>query len=362
MRSSFEFPVHRAPRSSRSGSAVCGVLLSAALIAGCGGGSDSGHGSDSGGNGGSSAGGSGGHAGGGGDGAGDALFGSGGGGNGGGSGGNGGGSTGILPADVELVPGNIGAYGLGAAIGADGSGDTGVTDGGDGCNILVGVVRDFKGANLPDGHPDFESFNGDPETKGLVGAALGPDGKPVYASKCESSGPVGNCPYGPETTSKERFDEWYRFAPGTNQPYLLYFQFAPNGGVSTFQSNRFFPVDDAGWGNSGMDEDGKSRNFHFTTELHTRFKYQGGETFSFSGDDDLWVFINGKLAIDLGGLHPALDGQVQLDENAQALGIEKGNIYSLELFQAERHTTASNFRVDTNLAFVDCGTVLPDPK
>jgi hypothetical protein len=32
------------------------------------------------------------------------------------------------------------------------------------------------------------------------------------------------------------------------------------------------------------------------------------------------------------------------------------------LFHAERHTNASNFRVDTNLAFVDCGTIPPDPK
>jgi fibro-slime domain-containing protein len=51
---------------------------------------------------------------------------------------------------------------------------------------------------------------------------------------------------------------------------------------------------------------------------------------------------------------------VNLDASAGDLGITPGNIYPLELFHAERHTNASNFRVDTTLAFVDCGTVPPD--
>jgi fibro-slime domain-containing protein len=41
------------------------------------------------------------------------------------------------------------------------------------------------------------------------------------------------------------------------------------------------------------------------------------------------------------------------------LGIEKGNVYDLDLFQAERHTSQSNFRVDTNLDFVNCGIIIP---
>ena len=287
---------------------------------------------------------------------GDTLFGTGGG------GGGTGGVTSSLPPNVTFVPADMGSYGLGDPIGADGAANTGVMNNGDGCNILVGVVRDFKAAAEPGGHPDFESFSGDAETPGLVAESLGADDKPVYASQCESSGPVGDCPFGPQTTSKDMFDAWYRFADGVNKPYLVYFQFAPNGAVSTFRSDRFFPLDNAGWGNSGEDEDGVSRNFHFTTELHTKFQYMGGETFSFSGDDDLWVFINKHLAIDLGGLHPSRDGQIDLDQAAASLGIQKGNIYDLELFHAERHTTASHFRVDTNLAFVDCGTVLPDPQ
>ena len=274
-------------------------------------------------------------------------------------GGSGGGAS--LPPDADFIQAEIGSYALGIAVTDQGVTDTGVLDSGDGCNTLVGVVRDFRGADKS-GHPDFQAFQGSGPTEGLVEDTLGANGKPEYTGECEAPDAPGNCPFGPQTTSKEAFERWYRYAEDVNKPYLIYFQLEPNGGISTFESTRFFPLDGAGWGNSGADEDGASRNFHFTTELHTKFKYEGGETFSFSGDDDLWVFINGQLALDLGGLHPAESDSVDLDDSAGALGIEKGNVYSLELFHAERHTTASNFRIDTNLAFVDCGVVLPDPE
>jgi len=136
---------------------------------------------------------------------------------------------------------------------------------------------------------------------------------------------------------------------------VLYLWFQPRNGVLTFHSRAFFPLDDKGFGNEG-----NPHNYHFTTEVHTEFRYQGGETFHFTGDDDLWVFINGKLAIDLGGVHGAENAQIDLDAQAGSFGITKGNIYPLEFFHAERHTTESNFEVETDLAFVNCGTVVPD--
>ena len=73
----------------------------------------------------------------------------------------------------------------------------------------------------------------------------------------------------------------------------------------------------------------------------------------------MWVFINNHLAVDLGGLHPKEAASVTLDASAAQLGITKGNAYALDLFHAERHTPESNFRIDTNLSFVDCGPAIP---
>jgi fibro-slime domain-containing protein len=273
---------------------------------------------------------------------------------------------------TSLPPGfvgtEIGGYKLGAALG-DGTGaqDAGTAGNEDCGNILLGVVRDFKGRNEPGGHPDFEGpLYGNDITLNLVAAALGTDQKPVYASMCEEgrASPAPTCPFGPETTTLANFDQWYRYAPNVNQPFIVELWFAPqSNGIFTFQSLFFYPLDNAGWGNSGTGKEGQPHNFSFTTELHTRFQYRGRETFQFEGDDDVWVFINNRLAVDLGGLHPKVTGSVDLDARASEFGISTGNVYTLDLFHAERHTPESTFRIDTNLSFVDCGTVIPDiPK
>lgn len=262
---------------------------------------------------------------------------------------------------VPITPADLGGYGRGDAVTGLITAGGGLLAGSAGCNTVVGVVRDFKGKNESGGDPDFEAFSGSHPTPGLVATMLGPDQKPVYASTCDGTSAMTSaaCPYGQQTTSQANFDLWYRNTPTINQPYLVYFQFAASGGISTFASSNFFPLDGVGWGDSGTGQDGKQHNFGFTTEVHTTFKYMGQEHFTFTGDDDLWVFINGHLAVDLGGLHPSASGTVALDDSAAKLGISPGNNYAMDLFHAERHTTASNFRVDTNFVFVNCGVIIP---
>jgi fibro-slime domain-containing protein len=292
-----------------------------------------------------------------------------------GSGGPGATNPGSMVDDTPSVPAvgfiltEVGGYKLGAPLDpSDTMGTTPATSPG-ACNTIIGIVRDFKGALAaaggaaqPGGHPDFEVFEGRGITRGLVAPDLGADSKPVYASHCETGVPISaTCPFGAMTTSKADFDEWYHSSPGVNKPFLAYFEIgAPVHGVATLWSTRFFPVDGAGWQNSGVDRDGTtSRNFSFTTEIHTTFRYRGGETFTFTGDDDVWIFINRKLAVDLGGLHYAAAGVVDLDQSAAALGIEKGSIYALDLFHAERHSVDSDFRIDLNFAFDSCGYIVP---
>ncbi len=176
------------------------------------------------------------------------------------------------------------------------------------------------------------SFGDDP---GIVLDVLGQDEKPIYAG----------APLTPTTHGVAAFDQWYRDVPGVNLTRAYDFLLHRTSPSEVYYDDpSFFPLDGELFGNEG-----RPHNYHFTFEVATQFRYQGHDSFTFKGDDDLWVFINRRLAIDLGGVHASESRTVDLDQRAVELGITPGNTYSFHLFFAERHTTESTFHVETSI-------------
>jgi fibro-slime domain len=197
-------------------------------------------------------------------------------------------------------------------------------------------------ATLRDFHITFPDMNHDgiAET-GIVVSTLGADDKPVYAH----SGPTATVS-GPDT-----FNQWYRDVAGVNRSSTLDIPLTLSNsskGVYTYSNTSFFPIDGQLFGNEGQ-----PHNYAFTAEVAARFRYAGGETFTFSGDDDVFVFINRNLAIDLGGIHSSMSQTVDLDAQAGQLGIVKGEIYPMHIFFAERHMTGSDFVIETTISEFD---------
>jgi fibro-slime domain-containing protein len=198
--------------------------------------------------------------------------------------------------------------------------------------VLSAVVRDF-----PNGHPDFYHPGIQNAIPGLVADDLDADEKPVSAS-------------GDNFTTN--IAEWYRTLDGINMEFSYSIQLTDlGGGDYEYDNAEYFPMDEIGGGYGNDIDEYPDHNWLFTTELKMEFQYESGQVFTFRGDDDLWVFINHKLALDVGGIHVPVEDSVDIDEfnSTNAMGMVPGQKYPMHIFHAERNPTQSNFRIQTNI-------------
>jgi fibro-slime domain-containing protein len=234
---------------------------------------------------------------------------------------------------------------------------------------LTITLRDFKryDPSDPTTNPDFENvpakdgqgnpspgYKGPWDDRAIVTGALGPDGKPVYRSTTGTT---------LTTHGEAAFDQWYRDVRGTNYTVSIPLKLARSpSGLYEYDSEKvgiplspsdptkmFFPLDDGGQYSTPFGNQGSLHNYCFTVELHTRFTYRGGEFFGFRGDDDIFVYIDGKLVIDLGGIHGPSSARVDIG----SLGLVVGSDHTLDFFAAERHETGSNILFSTSLELRD---------
>lgn len=252
--------------------------------------------------------------------------------------------------------------------------------------VLTGTVRDFR-PHPEGGHPDFQRYNTGLRV-GWVAFELDADGKPTLRDggqgfsisgsfrdaqgrsvfpfmsnvdymdnrQGDTSGTL-NAQTSKVYTSSDSFAQWFRTIPGVNlakpvsinltrEPGTDRYVFHAHDDPSQAGIQGFFPIDGELYGNPAGDQWG--HNYHFTYELATKFVYdeQGNNVFTFFGDDDVWVFIDGKMVIDIGGVHGAVSQTVDL---SRLNFLEDGKEYELKVFFAERHYTRSNFRIETTL-------------
>lgn len=178
----------------------------------------------------------------------------------------------------------------------------------------------------------------------MVSATLNASGVPDY---------VG---LGIGATDAANFARWFTDSPGFNlstPASITLDETAPGSGVFRYTNPSFFPLDGLLFGNQG-----RSNNFHFTLHLQGTTTFALTDTFTFGGDDDLWVYINDLLVMDLGGVH-GFETSTISGATLAALGLTPGVPYDLDIFFAERHTSASNFNVETSFRIDP--TVIPEP-
>lgn len=130
-------------------------------------------------------------------------------------------------------------------------------------------------------------------------------------------------------------------------------------------AKQFYPIDGLGYDailgdtTDKTNDSGSNRpehpNGNYALRGEAQFIYRDDLYFEFSGDDDVYMYINGVLALDLGGAHGICTKRVNLKDVAQQCHLTEGEVATFTFFYMERNSDASNFKIETNMELVKRG-------
>lgn len=209
------------------------------------------------------------------------------------------------------------------------------------------IVRDFVGYDREVDpsltaykHPDFDHWYNTGLKPNLINGFLDKDKKPIFNDNIS--------PEELNIESKESFAQWFRTIEGVNKEVrkTITFESIVNSSDYEFLDYNFFPIDGEGFGDFSY-----THNCNFTVEatFYLLFEEKTFITFDCESSDDLWIFVNNVLAVDLGNLHTnARKCTVIRPEdlnrryNANA---KPGDYIEIKIFKASRNSSVSQLRI-----------------